>query len=633
MLSLRRFILLGMIAWLMTQISVLGDAEARVWTAKSGDFSVSAEMVSQDNKSVTLKKSDGRVITVPLQSLSDADRDYLKNLSKEEDPANPFAGGKVMEQEVATGAEKIDSEKPITELSVDGHVVYLNIDEPLSAIAADPGPKAADFHEFARPLEDLDAYARISPPILVNPKGPVYAVSTHRNGNIVNPANFGRIYLIQPDEKRPEKAFEVSETFRLFDHHVDSNRAIGVVGVNSPSDRGGDLVLLSGLGTGDVKQIAQWHLPEWQKPGFKPKVEFAKLIDGQRAIVRVNYQVYCWDLETGECHFLIDRVSSGKAKLSGSGRYLALPVSRGCQIVDCHSGELLGKVPFPSNLTPTVEFSPDGTRLAMVGGNQFAIWNLANAGMEQQDIVGNTLGGLIGWIDEHNLLTQFALLDLQIGRPVWSYHLSSIEGCRATAGGVMMASKSPRPATLMSLPIPHPTAIATRKKVQSTTEDMLLLHAGSSVSLKIDAVEGVDTNAMEAALKTAVERAGWKVEQTSAITVTATISRDKKQTLSFRTIGSSLFAPRKTVSIRPYRASLSIEQNGKSIWSRSSQNMVPFLITRKSGESLKEAVKKYEVADPQYFERVTIPPKIFKTEYLSQIGSSRISNGRWADNR
>ena len=55
-------------------------ASARKWTNDTGKFSVEAELVEAKDGSVTLKKQNGKVITVPLSKLSKADRDFLASI-------------------------------------------------------------------------------------------------------------------------------------------------------------------------------------------------------------------------------------------------------------------------------------------------------------------------------------------------------------------------------------------------------------------------------------------------------------------------------------------------------------------------------------------------------------------------
>jgi len=55
------------------------SAEVRTWKDKTGKFSIRAELVESDGTKVTLKKTDGKVIKVPVDRLSDEDRQFLES--------------------------------------------------------------------------------------------------------------------------------------------------------------------------------------------------------------------------------------------------------------------------------------------------------------------------------------------------------------------------------------------------------------------------------------------------------------------------------------------------------------------------------------------------------------------------
>ncbi len=52
--------------------------KARMWSDLSGKFEVEATIEAVKDYKVTLKKTDGKEITVPLETLSDDDQDYVK---------------------------------------------------------------------------------------------------------------------------------------------------------------------------------------------------------------------------------------------------------------------------------------------------------------------------------------------------------------------------------------------------------------------------------------------------------------------------------------------------------------------------------------------------------------------------
>ena len=56
---------------------------ARTWTDKSGAHSVTGELIEVKEGSVRLKRQDGKVVSIPVEKLSDADQAYLREHGRE----------------------------------------------------------------------------------------------------------------------------------------------------------------------------------------------------------------------------------------------------------------------------------------------------------------------------------------------------------------------------------------------------------------------------------------------------------------------------------------------------------------------------------------------------------------------
>lgn len=68
----------SLVLLLLVVAATTDAAQPRRWTDASGAFSVEAELVAVNDDSVSLKTTDGKALTVPLARLSPADRDFLK---------------------------------------------------------------------------------------------------------------------------------------------------------------------------------------------------------------------------------------------------------------------------------------------------------------------------------------------------------------------------------------------------------------------------------------------------------------------------------------------------------------------------------------------------------------------------
>jgi hypothetical protein len=77
-------------AWFLSAVAAVAQGEVRKWTDNSGGFSVQAEFVELAGNQVALKREDGTTIHVPLEKLSSADQEYVRQKTPSK-PANPFA--------------------------------------------------------------------------------------------------------------------------------------------------------------------------------------------------------------------------------------------------------------------------------------------------------------------------------------------------------------------------------------------------------------------------------------------------------------------------------------------------------------------------------------------------------------
>lgn len=617
--------------------------ETRTWRDRTGTYSVEATFAGISESGVELIKSNGEKVTVPIKMLSSTDQQFLKDLKSK--AVNPFETGAMPRKPSATatppkaadalptkGLEILGPSYEPEVLSTDGREIFTKSDEDVPPLAPSGTEIRPPWSRFVKGMPKYDAYARRSPPVLLSDEELSFAFSAHRKSNAVADEEFGRIHVFRAGKKHEETVLDLPYTLRIYDHHIASDTTLVAVGLEDGTQRGGDLALLRGLAAGNPDALIRWHVPEWDRPGFKPKVEFAKLISDQVAVIQINDTLYKWNLATGECLFRVENLNaSGKIKLSANGRYVALPEGRMCRLVDLEEGIVLGRIPF-DKLTPEVGFSPDGKRLALVGGSQVVIWDLVAGELEKEITVGGHIGKFQGWpSNNHILVDHVGLVDLELGMAIWSYYLPTEIPLLVLDGGVIQMDLHSNSA-IYSMPVPHDQALRALKVLDSRSASQLLaLKPGSEVRIEVASDEDIDFGALETGLKNAAESAGWRVTPGAQVVLSARISRGEKQTLYFRSLLSSYFDPGEKVKIRPFTAEVEIRRGNDVLWSKSETNMVPSLIHLKNGEKLKQVVKKYEKADPEYFERLWIPSKILSPDAKQKTGRSRNVNGNWKD--
>ena len=248
----------------------------------------------------------------------------------------------------------------------------------------------------------------------------------------------------------------------------------------------------------------------------------------------------------------------------------------------------------------------------------------------------NPSGACPGWVDSQHILTQLAgLIDVELGLPIWSYQLPS-RGMITMIDQGILALDTNRGAKIIALPVPHAAARQSAKRLIASGDGIYIIRPGSQVEIKIESTSGVPESQIRDSLAKAVERAGWVVADSADTTLVAKIGRGAQQKLQYQMrtmgVGRDRNQATQTATITPFTMSFEIQQDGKALWSRKSENYVPRMIfLRGKDETLQDAVSKYERPDAGFFERLTLPPRIPKDEVQKEIGRSRMGQQAWQE--
>jgi hypothetical protein len=88
---------IGTLLMMTSALSVASGAEVRTWTDVTGQFTVQAELVETTNQGVTLLRTNGKTLVMPLDKLSAEDRQYLENLDVQANSNNADSPEAVLE--------------------------------------------------------------------------------------------------------------------------------------------------------------------------------------------------------------------------------------------------------------------------------------------------------------------------------------------------------------------------------------------------------------------------------------------------------------------------------------------------------------------------------------------------------
>lgn len=630
-------------------------SELRTWRDSTGAFSVSARLVQVTATRITLRTSDGRVVQVPMDRLSAADRQFIADLAASPQPAaaeaentSPTAAGQPAASSPAPPAvtppgpqlTAADRQAPTAAerapLPAEGVTKAPSVPDPPSGVAPDP---AADWKPWPKGgfgVAAADAYDQVGRPVLIDRASGLVALSIGRHMAGQPQSARGRLYSGRLPQGPAELLLDVPVCIALLDFEPVSGRALMMSDLDH-FQRGGELVLLDGLAAGKPKELFRRQLPGIDKPGFKPQVKWARLLSGEHAAVVLDSEFYLWNLRTAQLLYRIGNIASSPLPaLSANRRYAAFPSGGGAGVIDLLDGRSLGFVTLGGSLSPAAAFHPDGRRLALAASNQLLVWDLVEGRATCETTLAAHLGSnLTGWVEPHAVLTDLGrLVRTDLEMTVWSYSLPSVAGAEPTSQGVISSQRVSSSCTVASLAVPHAAAEKAAQQLERGGQSMLLLRPGSKVALDAEVIPGVDREPILAALREAVEGAGWQVVPKADTVVVAHIAQGKPQQLSYRKMTPG--QPREsatveTATIKPFTAELQIRRGGQVLWTRETRNHVPSMLFMKNGETLQDAVKAFERPDAGFFARLTIPPSIPKPEAANGLGFSSADNFRWKD--
>lgn len=609
--------------------------ETRLWQDVSGRFQVRAQLLEHAGENVRLKTADGREISVPADRLSEADRQYLRSRAFPDD--NPFG-----ETETLPAAPAVPSAGPRFNASPSaGEQLALpdtgnTIAPGGSATAefrADPVASAAAVPSVNVSLASVDAYDKISVPVLAAEDGSMVLAAIGRNMAGKPEEARGRIFAVNLREKRADLVWDKPDAVRIFDHDASSGQTL-MVNKLDVLDRGGDLLVVEGLEAGSPQLLYVRTLPGAGQPGFAPQLQWARLLGAGHALVMVNDTVYLWDLPAAQLLYRIERVGSlTPPALSPGGRYLAIPTAGGATIIETASGEICGNVTMGSSLKPGAAFHDDGKQLLLCAGNQFMVWDCEAQTVNAEATTTEHLGMYpLHWVGPELFLSQAgALVHVELGMAIWKYSTAGASAPRVV-GDKLLAATTTQQCSVLALDIPHPAAEAALGKLLDAGDAAMLVREGSEVAVSIESsVAGVDRGQIEQSLGEAIARAGWQVNPKAPITLVAKIGRGEPQQLNFRKMGEPLGRGGSTATLNPFTAELEIRRGSDVLWKRSSSNHIPTLLRLEEGETVQDAVNRYEKPNPEFFAILNLPPRIPKPEVTKEVGLSTLADGAWRD--
>jgi hypothetical protein len=551
----------------------------REWVARTGDFKVEATFLRLEDGKVVLKRVDnGKEISVPLEKLSQADQTIAIDAQSTQNRAA------VANAELPKDQKAEEDEVPLAktnykearEIKVPERVewAYEPIEEPKFSLPrtahVDLKSKHGDFVRLKRIL-----------PLAKDKTAFVVFVDEDPRHNESYPSSVQACSL-QSGKVESEKGF--AARFEPIDLSTDGSIVLARSTGFFPNARN-TLRIYRRQGN-MVKPLCAWQpcepSPDDKAAAAKSdEVKWANLVDNEHVVTMSgDGDLVIWRVPDVTPVYRMSLGWGGTYEFAGDHKYLVVVKDSAIVILSALDGRPVGKIKGnPTGFSSSVlGISDSGTKLAVVQGNRFFVWDLKTREMTR-DFSVEGAGWSLEWLDDNHLLSGGTVIDIERRIPIFS---STVEAYQVEGGRVWYVESS----QLKVAEVPDQQLLNRAAKLNP--DDLLVLRPGISVA--IDLQVGGQPEEIERTRKAIAARLqanDMKVDAESKVKLVGTLQPGKTETVRYRTFGVGGTAE---TQVTTQVLSLSFQVNGETVWQQTQSTWVPSLVSLKEGETIEQAV-------------------------------------------
>lgn len=622
--------------------------EVRTWTDNTGNYTFEASYVSSNGTQVKIKNTDGKVLTLSLDKLSEEDQDYVKGLAKE----NPFAAamrsaGSGSEDDSASSSGSGGGKAKILRINLNSVVDMGDYGDSEWSCEPDPSPTPK------YPGRPKRLHFR-----LMNIPFGVFADSTGyyfspKDGTTVHTAvvlaalnnDWKKVTRLYFGDVNTGKTHFIDQPNKLYPYGFapDGKR---LMFKQDAWDKGGwgkmRKMHIVSYENGKITPLYSFE-PFGQVPakdsGFNREkdIEWAAWVDDDHILVLSgNNRLVLISLSKAKAIWRITTDHSAKISLSPGGKYCIVPTSNNsCLFIETLSGETIGQLEGANSAMARrpFAFSPDGKKIVSCDADMVRIWE-ANTGKAYEPffIKGASSNSRIVWTNNRSFLIGNTLIDPVNKAPMWEYQINhgGDDALYNVGGCVWYANKVHNEGYVLNgVVLPHPKVKPADGSVADA--DLYLLYPGMDVSLKIDGSISKDRAEVERIITEKIRENGWDIKNGAPFTFVLKQSKEPEKKVTYGIgMGFGGFGPLRgggtEVTVRPERYTIQLQKGGNTLWEEymitSSPNNINIDDVNKS--SLQEIVNR-EMAKNSYknwIGRVRVPKKILDP---TKIGRSELT--------
>lgn len=600
-------------------VSAFAADESRTWTDATGKYKIQGAFVELKDGKVTLKKADGKEMTIDLKKLSEADQKHVQGLmSPPKDPDDPF------------------QEKTPTTPAFDGLLADKTLNFKYEGVPVLPmAPSAADWKLDVPP----PPAEKLQPRVINLPPKTDFFEGLH--GFVTNPAAKRGVagYVVgRPGQK------EATSRLALVDlaggKSLGGGKREGSMVPIALHDNG-QWVLMKrsehGWGNSDRLQIwavtangvlpgVAWAPYDNEKGGDRDIGWAAFLSEDRLLTLSGKGKLVAWNLNPLEPIWTIPLAGGMAPALSADRQRLLFAADGQVGVLEAATGKVLAlqKTPKQHFPFPVFSFSPNGKRFACTAFDRIYVWDTAT-GVLQKEIVFKDIhvGGAATWTDdEHVLVGNQWLFDIAREIKFWQYQgFDKLADC---GGLVWLARAGDKQGAIVGTQLPGPSQLTKLKELEAQP-DFYILKPGLGVKLDVTGLmDAGEKDKVTATLISKLGEVGITVDPNSAVTLAASTEPGKEEEVGYHTFGS--FGTR-IYTMKTFASRLKFLYNGQVAWQAQGSN-VPGSINPAKDEKVQDHLKKFEKPNYRWFGQVEMPRLLVKPTGNNQatLGVSQVTD-------
>lgn len=595
----------------------------RVWSDRSGKFSINATIVRVEEGKAILKRSADQIeVAVPFEKLSEADQKYISDYQAESTKNN--AGGS--DQSARGASEPNDTPLVPTNLSR-AHLVDASRGEWL--YHAEP----ADLEKLPPLQVTLPEVRTFEKPIrvLLSPKEKrAYVVYLYSKPGADALCTVQACNLITA-KLEPPASFGTNETPIAISSDGSLVLSRSVFSLRSKQDEG-TLRLYSHEGD-KVKALSAWRPfnrdfgpGEIKDNPFEVDVLWAAF-GGPTRLVTINRsgtRLAVWEVPDLKLLYAIN-LEAGLPSLSASGGHLSLVSKAAVSIVNVADGAVVARIPINGDSSfATAALSDNGERLAVWQSGRIRVWNLKAKEIYRDFglLVAETgHPGRLEWISDNDLLLDgSAVVDIERRVPIAQFG-GARESAYYAATSWFVREDLPTAYKRTGLLVLVGTPLA-KQQMESITrykpEELLVLQPGSEVAIDVNGSGAEETADIKQALESNLKKNGMNVVRDSRLRLVCTTQSGAPKTIRYRSMRDP-FGAGQEYQVAVLERSLQLNMNGKELWGIQQTTVPPETLWLTEGQTVEDALQQAAKNQQDYFPKLCA--NIWIPAYLARLPS------------